>query len=105
MDRWSMKCKKCGSDLGAISKAVASICLRPREDEETRSYFLCRKCNVYTVWVYIEEFFTDKETMFATGPVAREEGDSIVAKIRKCPAPQLVSRRCPTHEELSSRLA
>ena len=99
--RWSMKCDKCGADLGGLEKRAASICLRVRGDEETRSYFLCTDCDVYTVWVCIEDFFTDKDTFFTVGPIPREKGDKIIEKIRKCPAPDIMSCRCPTHEELS----
>ena len=70
-------------------------------DEETRSYFLCHKCDVYSVSVCIEDFFTDENTLFSTGPIPREKGDKIVEKIRKCPAPDNVSCRCPTHEKMS----
>jgi hypothetical protein len=100
-----MKCTRCGADLGGFGDCEASICLRPREDEETRSYFLCERCNLYSVWVCIEDFWTDEDTMFAVGPKLRAEGDRIVALIRECPAPGLASCRCPTHEKLSSRLA
>ncbi len=100
-----MKCKKCGADLGGYEEQAASICLRVRGDEETRSYFLCPECDVYSVLVCIEDFFTDKDTMFSTGPIPREKGDKIVEKIRKCPAPDNVLCRCPTHEEMSRRTA
>ncbi len=99
--RWSIKCKMCGADLGSLENRAASICLRVRGDEETRSYFLCKDCDVYTVWVCIEDFFTDDEILFAMGPILREQGDKIVEQIRKCPAPDSMSCRCPTHEELS----
>jgi len=96
-----MKCQQCGADLGGHDKAVASICVRVRGDEETRSYFLCTACNVYSAWVWIEEFFTDKDTLYPRGPIPKEKGDAIVDKIRRCPAPDLMSCHCPTHEEMS----
>ena len=101
MARWSMKCEKCGADLGGFEAKQASICLRVRGDEETRSYFLCVKCDAYSVWVCIEDFFTDKDTMFARGPIPRKEGDAIIDKIKQCSAPGIPSCRCPTHEEMS----
>jgi hypothetical protein len=97
-----MKCVKCGADLGSFEKAVASICTRPIGDEEDRSYFLCKECNVYSVWVCIEDFFTDKDTMFARGPIPREEGDRIIDKIRESPNPNNMSCRCPIHKEMES---
>ena len=97
---WTMKCEKCGADLGGFENKVASICIRIRGDEEDRSYFLCKECNVYSVWVCIEDFFTDKDTMFASGPIPREEGDKIIDKIRKCPNPNNMSCRCPIHKEM-----
>ena len=103
MAGWSMKCKQCGADLGGHEKAAASICLRVRGDEETRTYFLCTACDAYSVWVCIEDFFTDEYTMFPTGPIPRKKGDEIVAKIRKCPAPDILACRCPTHQEMSCR--
>ncbi len=101
MTRWSMKCIQCGADLGGLENKVASISLSFRGDEMERVYFLCTTCDVYTAWVCIEDFFTDKDTMFAEGPVPREKGDLIVDKIRKCPAPNIKSCRCLIHEELS----
>jgi len=95
-----MKCKKCGADLGGFEKKVASICIRPMGDEETHSYFLCQECDVYSVWICIEDFFTDKDTMFATGPISREKGDKIIAKIIQCPDPDNVSCRCTIHNEM-----
>ena len=96
-----MECKKCGADLGGHEKAVATICLRVQGNEETRSYYLCHKCNVYSESVCIEEFFTDEITLFSTGPISREKGDIIVEKIRKCPAPEIKCCRCATHREMS----
>ena len=98
MADWSMKCKKCGGDLGGLDKKLAAIVLRVMGDEETRSYFLCKDCDVYTVWVWIEPFFTDDDKLFASGPIPREKGDEIVERIRKCPAPDNPSCKCPTHE-------
>ena len=100
-EQWSMKCKKCGADLGGLEMRAASICLRVRGDEEDRAYFLCAECDVYSVWVVIEDFFTDKESKHATGPIPRKKGDKIVAEIGECPAPNIPSCRCPTHEGLS----
>ncbi|MCP4368587.1 MAG: hypothetical protein GY797_10820 [Deltaproteobacteria bacterium] len=99
---WTMKCEKCGADLGDIENNVASICLRVRGEEETRSYFLCKACDVYSVWICIEDFFTDKDTFFARGPIPREKGDEIIDKIRKCSNPGNVPCGCPTHKEMES---
>ena len=101
MAHWSMKCIKCDADLGGLDEMVASICLSFRGDEMDRTYFLCVECDVYTVWVCIEDFFTDKDTFFPEGPISREKGDVIVDKIRNCPAPNIKSCRCPVHEEMS----
>lgn len=100
---WSMKCQECGADLGGMDKKAASICLRVMGDEETRTYFLCTSCNMYSIWVYIEEFFTDKETFFCAGPVSREEGDKAVQMIQTCPAPGMKSCKCPAHRDMESR--
>jgi len=104
MDDWSMKCKKCGGNLGGLENAAASICVRPMGDEEDRTYFLCEKCDVYTVWVCIEDFFTDECKLFAAGPIPRKRGDEIVAKIRQCPAPGNMSCKCPVHKEMEGLL-
>jgi hypothetical protein len=95
-----MKCQKCGADLGGLDRKVASICLRVRGDEETRTYFLCTSCGVYSIWVHIEDFFTDNETRFSAGPVLREEGDKAVEMIRTCPNPDAVSCKCAAHREM-----
>ncbi len=95
-----MKCNKCSRDLGGLDKRVAYICLSVRGDEEDRSYFLCSACDVYTVWIWNEHFFTDEVVTFSV-TLSREAGDEIVEKIRKCPTPRIMSCHCPTHEELS----
>jgi hypothetical protein len=69
-------------------------------DEEDRTYFLCKKCDVYSVWVCIEDFFTDKDTMFPVGPIPRDKGDKIVDEIRKCSTPNNMSCQCPIHKKM-----
>ncbi|MEN8151271.1 MAG: hypothetical protein ABFS86_15755 [Planctomycetota bacterium] len=105
MANWSMKCRKCGADLGDLREAAASICLRPREDEETRTYFFCEACGVWSVWLCIEDQWTDEDKLIAVGPVSREEGDRIVALIGECPDPGLSWCRCPVHGKLNGTLA
>lgn len=97
---WTMKCVKCGADLGGLGKKVASICIRPMGDEEIRSYFLCKECDVYSVWICIEDFFTDKDTMFSAGPIPRKKGDKIIEEIKKCSEPDIVSCQCPIHKKM-----
>jgi hypothetical protein len=99
---WTMKCQKCGADLGDLDKRMASIHIRPLGDEEIRSYFLCKECDVYPVWVCIEDFFTDEDTKFASGPIPRDKGDKIVEKIRTCSSPGEPSCRCPGHKRMKA---
>jgi len=57
---------------------------------------------MYSVWICIEDFFTDKDTMFTSGPISREKGDKIIEKIRKCSDPDNVSCNCTIHKEMNS---
>ena len=96
-----MECTKCGADLGGHEKVEATIVLSVQGSEETRSYYLCHDCDVYSVSTSFEEFMTDEVTLFPRKLISREEGDAIVEKIKKCPCPYIKSCRCATHRELA----
>ncbi len=97
-----MNCIRCGADLGGFENEAASISVRPQGTEETRCYFLCAACDVYTLWISIAPAWEGEDTVVTRGPISREEGDGIVARIGQCPAPGLTSCRCPVHREMEA---
>lgn len=97
-----MECIKCGADLGGFENKAASISVRPQGTEETRAYFLCAACDVYTVWICIEAAWEGEDTVVTRGPISREKGDRIVERIGQCSAPDIVSCQCPVHREMEA---
>jgi hypothetical protein len=65
-------------------------------DEYTESFFLCKRCDVYTVEVCYEPFLGDEVITFR-GPLPRAEGDAAVALIKGCPEPWDKKCRCQAH--------
>jgi hypothetical protein len=96
-------CTKCGADLGGFKKKAASITLRPMGMEETRSFFLCKACDVYTAHVCIEPAWEGGDTIYTRGPIARDKGDKIVARIKECGSPDNKSCQCPVHREMEGK--
>jgi hypothetical protein len=97
-----MNCIKCDADLGGFENKAASICVRPHGTEETRVYFLCEACDVYTVLISIEPAWEGETSVFTRGPIPREKGDRTVERIRQCSAPDIVSCQCPVHREMQA---
>lgn len=75
---------------------VASISGSIMGDEYTDSFFFCPQCLVYTVVTWYDNF-TGVETVSASGPVPRAEGDERVALIGRCPRPWDKKCRCEAH--------
>lgn len=65
-------------------------------DECTESFFLCERCDVYTVEVYYEPFLGNGEVKLR-GPVQRAEGDAAVSLIHQCSEPWDKKCRCRAH--------
>jgi hypothetical protein len=97
-----MNCSQCGADLGGFENQTASICVRPQGCEETRVYFLCGACDVYTVWICIAALWDGDDSVFTRGPIPREKGDVTVERIRQCSTPDIVSCQCPVHREMAA---
>lgn len=95
----AISCANCGADLGPVSKRAAFISLFVMGDERIDSWFWCAPCGVWTVEEY-DDRFMGETTVSVRGPVPKEEGDRIVALIRKCPAPGDKWCECETHKTL-----
>lgn len=90
-----MECKQCNRTLLADDR-VASISGSIMGDEHTDTYWLCPRCQVYTVegaW----DNFTGVETTSASGPLSKPEGDAQVKLIQKCRQPWDKKCRCRAH--------
>lgn len=93
-----MTCSKCRTDFPDDDSGapVASISGSMIGDEHTDVYYLCPRCDFYTV-VQVCEPFLGEEQRSVSGPLSREKGDAEVAVIRECPEPWDKKCRCPSH--------
>jgi len=94
-----MNCVACDQPL---PKAVAGIAILVAGDEYIYRYFLCERCDVYTVDGYHDRFMGDQDEVFVLPPIARAEGDRAVALIRACPDPMDKLCDCASHAALYS---
>jgi hypothetical protein len=92
-----MRCRQCGWPFAGKDR-VASITGSIMGDEHTDSYFLCPVCQVYTV-VSWRDNFTGLETVTNSGPLAKNDGDALVALIGRCAEPWNKKCRCEAHQE------
>lgn len=76
---------------------MASISGGIMGDEYIESYFLCSRCEVYTVEIYHDRFLGE-DTVFVRGPVSKAEGDAKVELIRQCSEPWNKKCRCRAHQ-------
>ena len=88
-----VKCLKCGQE---IAKPVASISGGIMGDEYSDVYYLCPKCELYTV-ESVHDRFCGEETAQTCGPLAKTEGDQKIAVIKRCETPWDKKCRCPAH--------
>lgn len=94
-----VKCLECGTDLGEIGRREAFISVFVYGDEETRSWFRCAACGLWTVELYYDRFMGDSEVSFQ-GPIGEEAGRKEVERIRRCPDPGNKWCECEVHREL-----
>lgn len=90
-----MQCQHCGRGFQSEDRA-ASISGSIMGDEHTDTFFLCPACNFYSVENYWDNF-TGLESVSASGPLSREEGDDRVQLIRQCSRPWDKKCRCAAH--------
>lgn len=65
-------------------------------DEHTDTYYLCPRCQVYTVVKYWDNF-TGIESSTLSGPLALDRGNELVALIKQCSEPWDKKCRCAAH--------
>jgi hypothetical protein len=77
---------------------IASISGSIFGDECIESIYHCASCGCYTVEVYWD-MFSGAESASLKGPLKKEEGDALLATIRKCERPHDKNCRCSAHRE------
>jgi hypothetical protein len=92
-----VKCIRCKADLGR--KPRAAIAIMVGGDERIQSWFWCDGCAVYTGEDFHDRFLGDSDA-HAFGPIAKAEGDRIVALVAACPNPQNKYCDCASHRAL-----
>jgi len=96
----SIKCGKCGAELGPVEKRRAFISVFVQGDEEIRSWYFCETCRVWMIEFYYDHFMGDSDVTVA-GPYPEEAWAAEVALAKTCPSPGDKWCRCPAHEKLS----
>jgi hypothetical protein len=93
-----IQCLQCGKELESKKEggSAAVISGSIMGDEYTESYFLCERCDVYTVEVCYEPFLGEEEVSLQ-GPVSRAKGDAAVNLIKSCSEPWNKKCRCQAH--------
>jgi hypothetical protein len=88
-------CAGCGADLGGHEHSD-QISIEVMGDEHTYAYWFCESCDGYTRKTFIDRFLGPEHTL---GPtlVDRDEGERLVAMIRRCPNPGSKRCGCETH--------
>ena len=93
-----MRCAKCDLEIGGPERAVASISAEVMGDEYIESYWLCKKCGVYTKEVFRDSFTTGAHVT-VSGPIPRQDGDAEILGLRGCPTPHDKNCRCDAHRQ------
>lgn len=91
-----MNCSKCGQDLGDMEERLAFICVMAMGDEYIYSYWFCQRCEVYSSETYHDRF-SGEDSIHTSRPIPKEDGDKLVALIKKCPDPTDKRCNCDTH--------
>jgi len=91
-----IKCSKCGYEMS--QPPAASISGSIMGDEYIESYYLCPRCDHYTVDIVRDRFLGEAEAS-VSGPIPRAEGDAIVQSIGQCSEPWNKRCRCAVHQE------
>ncbi|MCU0410984.1 MAG: hypothetical protein MUF82_00425 [Bacteroidetes bacterium] len=93
-----MECISCRHPFGD-QKPAASISGSIMGDENTDCLYLCPVCATYTIVSWYDNFTGGDETMSVSGPKSKEEGDRLVALIKRCDNPWDKKCRCAAHVE------
>jgi hypothetical protein len=89
----TVACRKCGATL---SERAAGIAVLGHGDEYIHTYFLCARCDAWTVEVF-HDAFMGESSVWTRGPLSRAEGDADVERIRRCPSPGDKTCGCETY--------
>jgi hypothetical protein len=92
-----LRCSRCGRKCTEEDR-VAGISGRVMGDECTDIYYWCAGCSVYTGRLY-RDAFCGPESYRDSDPLAKEEGESRVAIIRRCAEPWDARCACSAHRE------
>jgi hypothetical protein len=97
----SMDCFNCNHYIGEMGQQDASISILVLGDEYIYSYFRCPACEMYAAEQYHDRFMGDSEIALMK-PIPKEEGEEIVALIKRCPRPSDKFCECESHKALYS---
>ena len=92
-------CRSCSADLGPHARRKAFISIFAQGDEETRSWFFCEKCRVWTIEDYTDRFHGD-DSVRVMGPFPEGACADEVALANTCPTPVDKWCECPAHQKL-----
>jgi hypothetical protein len=84
-----------GQGKGALAASISGSIMG---DEYTESFFFCDTCRVYTVEIWRGRF-CGEDSVVASGPLSKAEGDAKVELIKRCPEPWNKGCRCEAHRE------
>ncbi len=90
-----VSCTNCGNEMHGDA-SVASMSGSILGDECTESFFLCERCDCYTVTIFWS-CFSGTETSSVKGPLTKQDGERQVDLIRKCAEPWNKKCRCDAH--------
>ena len=90
----AIHCCQCGKAAELVTSISGSI----MGDEYSETYGFCGGCQVYTVVVWRKPLDAP-ETVHASGPVPKEDGDAKVKVIGGCKTPWKKRCRCESHME------
>ena len=90
----AISCCQCGKGAENLTSISGSI----MGDEYTETYAFCGSCQVYTVVIWREPLDAP-ETVHASGPVSKADGDAKVKLIGGCKKPWDKRCRCESHRE------
>lgn len=94
-----MVCRECTKDFSDRSHLRGGISIFVAGDEYIYSYWLCPRCDHYTVESYRDRFMGDA-VISTLGPFERALGDRAVSLIATCPSPGNKHCDCAAHRAL-----
>lgn len=95
----SVKCGKCGSELGPVRRRKAFISVFVHGDEETRSWYFCDACRVWMIEELYDHFMGETD-LSVRGPYPQGSCEAEVALAWTCPSPADKWCECEAHRKL-----